>query len=693
MGAFIDYFRKNPWQRRAVTVLLAICLGSGAALIALPLVQDWTILRDLRSGDANVRNQTMLDAAQRAANSGRFLRLLIDQLDTPDDGYFVTLAKTLQMVRAFEPGHVGAAAVDRYRAISYLSNLRNSVDPNSAAVANAWTLHRMIRARRDNPHVRRVLQETAGLDFMEPRTAHLGELAAVLAGAIGHEDTLSKLLVLPADAMAPPRPGSPPPPPGFEDVRSRPAAAAACVVGIAEMQSLSGRVTALLAAPDWRVKAGACYALAKLDPDRHAGRIAQELLNARHEPLRDRLLTVAAMVDANATRNAVAETMHRALRRGGNPPAMAMTAAGALGMNDTPTANRIRGALREAINPQGTLTYSQLIAALAAARELKLDVFEPTAALCDVLWSPKYSRAMVHAARLLGETEPMEPATDQPPTNAAINRMARRVQLLKRAAHWVAVPRPTTRPASRPMDPVTTPLASAAAGVSLWLFAGEFTHDIEDDVRSTVRHEYSLPGDYVAWHLGRRGDRVDFQLGLSMLPPLQSRDPNATAVYNDNERSAGAMLLALAWRTPAQKAAALKRIGMRLEGGAYGPEQDFFVKGSYHCALLILGQRQWLDDVVELRKLGAFPQRRCITALLMAGHAPTLDWLLLDPSLSDADVELLVVDRGIGEVLQSVAPHLPRIDPAARGETLVWQLTLLRWTHAIVRRPPGAPRP
>ncbi len=691
MGALIDYFRRNPWQRRAVTVLLAVCLGSGAALIVLPLARDWAILRDLRSDDANVRNQAMIDAARRAWDSRRFRDSLVDQLDTRDERYFVTLAKTLEMIRAFEPGQVGPAAVDRYRAISYLSNLRNSVDPNSAAVANVWTLHQMIRDRRDNPHVRRVLHQTARLDFLEPRTARLGELAAVLAGAIGHQDTLATLLAIPTDGGMPGSPEQPAPPPGFEDIRTRPAAAAACVVGIAGMQSLTGRVADLLAAHDWRVRASACYALAKLDPNRYADTIAEELLDARHRPLRDRLLWVAGLVDANTTRSAVGEVMHRALREGGNPPAMAMAAAARLGMDDTVTANRIRGALREAINPQGTLTYSQLIAALEAARELKLDVFEPTAALAEVLWSPRYSEAMVHAARLLGETERRDPTADQPPTNQVINRMARRVQLLRRAARWVAVPQPTTRPATQPIEPITTPLASAAAGVSLWFFAGEFTHDVREDVRVTVRHEYSLPGDYVAWQLGRRGREADFRLGLTMLPPLQSVDPNAEPVYNDNERSAGAMLLALARRTPAQKAAALKRIGMRIEGGAYGPEQDFFVKGSYHCALLILGERSRLDDVVELRKLGAFPQRRCVTALLMAGHAPTLDWLLLDPSHSDADVGLLVVDRGIGEVLQATAPHLPAVEPGARGDTLTWQLTLLRWTHAVVRKGPEAP--
>jgi hypothetical protein len=163
-------------------------------------------------------------------------------------------------------------------------------------------------------------------------------------------------------------------------------------------------------------------------------------------------------------------------------------------------------------------------------------------------------------------------------------------------------------------------------------------------------------------------------------------------VYNVNERSAGAMLMALASRSAKQRATAVARIENRLAGGAFGPETDFFAVGSYRCALLILGRRDQLQAVVDLRRLGEFPQRRCLTALLWAGHRPTLDWLLWDDRIDDAALGVLLIDHGVGEVLRACARHLPAVDPAARGGLLWWQLRAMRYAHMIRHKKPGPAR-
>ena len=253
----------------------------------------------------------------------------------------------------------------------------------------------------------------------------------------------------------------------------------------------------------------------------------------------------------------------------------------------------------------------------------------------------------------------------------------------------------------KPRKTVTTPLASAAAAVALWRLSpsvsavlpatGADTGTLADllkidressayYVRAAARNNSTLAGDYIAWHIARSRLKQAFELGLAMLPALGSALP----VYNADERSAGAMLLALAAKTPPQSSTAVKRITSRLVGGPAGGEDDDYVAGAYRCALLILGEAD-AETVRALLETGEFPHRRATTALLAAGDREVLDNLLWAPRTTPEDIVFLLLHMGVAEVVAELAPELPAIDVAAEADTRRWQVKILRDYYAIRR--------
>jgi hypothetical protein len=221
---------------------------------------------------------------------------------------------------------------------------------------------------------------------------------------------------------------------------------------------------------------------------------------------------------------------------------------------------------------------------------------------------------------------------------------------------------------------LTTPVPSAAASVALW----ELQDPLADlFVMEATVHENVLAGDYVSWQLARgKAAARTWELALRMLPAAGAKE----RVYFENERAAGAMLLALSARDDAQRKQASERIGSRLDSD----QMDFVVKGSYRCGLLLLGQNQWTDDVTLLLETG-FPKRRSLTALLGTGDKQAADWLLWNSQLTPEQVAVTLVLRGLQDVLEVVAPTLPRIDPAANYDLRMWQLQILRDSYLIHR--------
>jgi hypothetical protein len=317
--------------------------------------------------------------------------------------------------------------------------------------------------------------------------------------------------------------------------------------------------------------------------------------------------------------------------------------------------------------------------------------------ICLRLWNPRrFQLTLTKAARVLGRQ------ADLPQSDPNVPSRQECVKLLQRRAVYEAPPatHPATRPASAPAgksatgpapvattsqegvskEPSITPVPSAAAAAALWDLQAPLADQF---VRNASAAAVTLAGEYVAWHVAASSAPGAFELGLQMLPALDA--PPASRVYNDNERSAGAVLLALSARTDSQKKLAMDRITSRLEGGPLGGEDDFFVIRAYWCAQLILGKSELATMVLELLDTPDFPQRRAFTALCVASRREALDWLLWDPNKTADDIGFLLMDKGLEEVLSAVAPGLPGVDDSAGDDLLAWQIRILRDSYAIHR--------
>jgi hypothetical protein len=327
------------------------------------------------------------------------------------------------------------------------------------------------------------------------------------------------------------------------------------------------------------------------------------------------------------------------------------------------------------------------------------------------------------AARVLGRQVLIpQPAGDDVPTPQQCR------ELLQEQAGWNQTLRaiPTTGSATRPAVPpvtVNTPEASAAAAVALWMLdpaveylepasEGSIPHGLRGVavrkldrdssafyVQALAGSEKTFPGDYIAWHLGHSGQPQAFELAGRMLPP--AFDPTVPAerqphrVFNPNERSCGAMLLAIAAGNGAQQRFARERIESRLFGTRYGAETNFYAKGSYACALGILGDTGRLNQLRDFLGMPAFPQRRVVTALCMMGDSKVLDWMLWRPTFTVVGIDHMLAARGVNEVLAATAPDLPTVDVAPEPDLRHWQVQILRMAYAVKRQglALGAPQP
>jgi hypothetical protein len=421
---------------------------------------------------------------------------------------------------------------------------------------------------------------------------------------------------------------------------------------------------------DAGVVSAAAYAMTLLDPGKGTPAICARLTTTKDATLRDRLLIVAAMLDNGEARSAVSAVLTEAREAGRTPSPAMLLSAGRLGIASA--AGDIRKVLSAAARRDDGLSAAQVLAALKAARLLKLPVRAEAEAICRELWSPYWSELLVTAAEMLGEQAnmPQIGRRDVPSRSQCIRT------LRQAAVYRTETTTSPTRPAS---GPVTTPLPSAAAAVALWRMRAQHC---DRHVRDVSAGDAALAGDYVAWRLSsaRRGGA--FKLGMAMCPPAEALPDER--VYNDNERAAGAMLLALSAATPIQHQLAVERIASRLTGGPLGGEDSFYVCGAYRCALLALGRTDETSAVRELLRTGEFPIRRAITALCAAGQRDGLDWLLWNPQL-DTDAVAAILDRTrLGEVLAELAPDLPPVDAAAKSIRR-WQVGIMRDYYAIHR--------
>ncbi len=654
MGELIRYFREHPWQRRLFTSSVALTLGALLGLMLYPRVQTHLLLRDLVSHDANVQSAAFRRAVLEAHRSPDALRRLEGAMDGADDATFTAIVRVLRRLGRFHTPDRNPLHIDRIRALELAGGDRSTAPP--AAESRRLLLATIILSGRDNEYIRAALRTAAADPAPRVRAQ-----AAVLAARLRDADTLRTLL---------------------GDAEGAVAGSAATAAGFADLTALRDPIVNLLTFDGndpVPAISGAAAALARLDPEGSAPAIATALRNAPDPQLRERLLHVASRVPHDPVPATVLDLI-RSTPNGQFPSAGTLLGAERLALQDAAPA--VRTVLGAAVAQDPNLLEAQVLTALRAADALRLPARDDAKAICHAYWSPRFPLMLESAARVLGRQIEREQSDDS---------REEALTTLRLAATYAAQPDPNA-------PPVHTPVPSAAAAVGLWLLdpqteylrpdpnsPGVMKLDAESSafyVQSVASQDSTLAGDYAAWHIGRSGRAEAFGLGLMLLPEMSA--PPERRVWNNNARSAGAMLLALSARTEEQKATAIERIRSRLEGGILGGETDPYVRGAYQCALLILGERQYRDDVHGLLLTGGFPQRRAGTALAAAGDAALLDWALADLNGSLGDVVYTCVNVGLGEVLAAVAPQLPRVEPAAGEDTRLWQARMLQdyyWIH------------
>jgi hypothetical protein len=226
-------------------------------------------------------------------------------------------------------------------------------------------------------------------------------------------------------------------------------------------------------------------------------------------------------------------------------------------------------------------------------------------------------------------------------------------------------------------DQADMPMASTAAAVAL------FNYSPTESCWSLVtccREENWLAGEYAAWNMSRlKGIRRTQAVTLVqrvMLP----RDTHDRGV-----QTTGALLLALLERGGPGAPAAIAAIEPLLNK-PNGPEQDLFLSGTYKCALAILGQKQYVDDILLLAGAESFPRNRALIALLLSGNPAGMDLLLggtrFDPSMMDS----LLTGRLLAQVYARLAPELDEYDIEESNVAKIWQCRLMRDVYLLNRQ-------
>jgi len=643
MSVLVTYFRLHPWQRRLLTVLLALTLGAGAAVICLPWVQDMRLIWDMDSPNPGIRNRAVAVAVTRAGEFPAIVGRMEAAMDGASRRQFLALARALQLLGRFNSPGRDPLLIDRLHAYEAAKN--------PSVKARGMFFVAILTGGRDNRYVREALR-SATTDANQGVRA----MAGMLAARLPDDAALGKLL---------------------SDADPNVVEAAAIDAGLAGRKAVLGDINRLLdEANDTRRISGAAYALAALDANAAAEKLPPLLaraLDANDPALRDRLLDVMAALSDPATAKAIIQVIDRSEKAGQYPPAAALLAAGRRKL--PAAAPAIRRVLVDAAGAPKGLLMRQVHAAILAADDLKLPVRKGLHDICRKLWTwrPGFRLMLADAARALGK-QVTAPQDDEPNAPSP----AECVQTLRQAV--VAAYEPTTWPAGEAKPkPQRSPLPSAAAAVALWDLS---TKAAEEFIQLPAADRISLSGDYVAWNVGIEGSERALKLGLSLLPGL---DDPMHRMYNNDARSTGAMLLAIAAATPEACKQAAQRVRSRLEGGQRGGEDNFYVRGAYQCALAILGDPNSPAQVLGLLETEQFSHRRAITALTLAGDFRGLDWLLWNAQIDREDMLLLLVDDQICNVLAGCLPALPTISPAASTDLARWQLLILRHAYAIRR--------
>ena len=653
MTGIIKSLRTHPMGVMLLTSLLT--LGAmGATVIFYPHWSDQRLIDKLGSREYLVRSQAIVECAARAKTREPMKHKLIASLDTESDTQFFAIVSALNAAGLFKTSVHDPLHVDRAMVIEFAT----APDPNT----QVWLLTQIINKRHDNRYIRQALTSAAASKDVKVRTK-----GALLAALLKDDAVLGELL-------------------GDEDPAVR--AAAALDAGLAGRSALGPALVEKLSDPDSKVIANAAAGLARLNPTEYSPKLCRLLAETKDADLRERLFHVMTLLNNDIAKQAVSNLKAST--------SMMILATGKLGSEDAAT--DIRTVLATAVKDPKTDRYL-VHSAIVAADDLNIPVRAELYNICKEYWNPdpRAELLFASAARLLGR----QAANDTGQASDAPTRLECEGLLI--SAAYYAHRQPTTGPAA-PVQ--TTPMASAAAATAFWLLNPssdptiqfkkaasqpdggtiEFTARsavgakvVMDAARTSI-----LAGDYIAWYVARSGRPEAFELALRMLPPINA--PSGQHIYNENLRGAGAMMLALGAKTDEQKQIAIQRITERLEPGKdHSGEDDPVLAGRYRCALLMLGERDQLETVLDQRNDGGHAVPAAFTALIFAGEIETLDYLLSNTHIPTQDVAAYMMYDGLDRVLAECAGSLPTIDKSAPATIQLWQAKILRNYYVLHR--------
>ncbi len=610
-----------------MTGLTAAILGVAAAWVAIPIVRDLQIIDMLGDEDPLRRERGILLAVSVAEDRPQLIERIETRLDSAGDVQFSAMVNVLNRLGKFRTPARKGEQLDRFYLVKFISCI--SGDNDRSVEVRGVFLHKLILNGRDNVHVRKALRLAADDKADEIRSA-----AALLACRLGDDETLGELL---------------------GDAKPQVRASAALDAGLAGRKTCTDAIAKILEKPQTdNEQAAAAYALANLKPKRFAPQIAQAILLAHktgkiappagQASLLDKLLHVASLLDKDAVGPAVIEVLKDSQRRGQSPPTSALIAAGRLKIHEAEPF--IQATINKLISRREKLTGGDTIA-LAAAINAASRLDMPPNIFVEVmekLWHRRTSVAMILASEAIANRR--EIIAKDP------ELMSRTITVLGREA-----------------ERSDTPVPSAAAATALFKLSGRRA---DEALLAACESETYLAGDYVAWNLAQSQTDDARRIGGVFFGP---------GIYDKTVRANATILLALLERGTDKADRLAEIIESRLVG-----LNDQFTAGSYHCAMLILNRREYIDKVASLTEAGAFGQRRVLTALALAGASTGFDRVFAGAKFNPARIDSYLAGRLMSRVYSSVVPEMPAFDPDATPETRHWQCRIQRDYYLIHRK-------
>ncbi len=626
---------------RILMAAVSLVVALGLLVVLYPFMHDSALIYAVTQDDGGTPREINLLASR--AESSRMTRWRLERrLQSDSDRVFRGVATVLNRVDLLDIPDRDPAIMDRYQTVQFAGTASDR--------AREMLMHIACKVERDNPHRRR-LAELAAQDS----AAGVRQLAALLAAKLGQTDVLATL-------MADEEPA----------VRAK-AYMDAAIIGAGEI------LQAAPTDPDIDAFAYQAWAVAmatgKLQTDLPETIVAYMTIPEPSDEqinLLNRLIYAASLAERETARMYLAHVI--SLYHEYDPPtpmpAMLLLAGAELGLEQI--GGDVRAALA-AVTPGDSVPLATLAAAIGAADRMDLPVRKELFDALDLIWGEDYQHLCLDGALALGRQADLDQGgRDGPSRNECI-------KLLQNLATWGYF-EPPAEEEYGPGRVVSTPFASAGAVLALWRLEAPMREFYVGHATTTT---FTVPGDFLAWHIGRETPEAGLAVGYLMLPPLGA--PVGERIYNENERAAGAMMLALSARTEEDTQQVIARITERLYGTTMGGEDNYRVRCIYKCALQLAGDMQYDEELRNMLTILELPQRPLLTALLGTGDQSALDWMLWNRQFSDTDVFQLLLGQRLYDVLEVVTPTLPALDRAAPNTVRLFQVQVLRDSYVIQR--------